>query len=179
MPATGTQEVIIETPAHDRDLPDLSEAELHAVVRTYHERFLALSEEACAARVFLFRNAARTPATACCTRTRRSSPRPRSRRSPVREIRMMGYHGDHGRCLLCALPEVEAGVRRAPDRARRALLRGGPWAAESAFEIWVVPRRHQSEFGECQPDELAALARHARRSAAPLPRPRRRSRPTT
>ena len=43
MPAAGTQEVIIETPAHDRDLPDLSAAELAAVVETYYERFVALA----------------------------------------------------------------------------------------------------------------------------------------
>ena len=160
MPAIGRQEVIIETPAHDRDLPDLTETELQAVVQTYHERFLALSEQSCAARVFLFRNrgadAGNSLLHAHAQAIATTTIPPEAR---VREIRMMGYHGDHGRCLLCALPGMEPGFDErlvARDDHFTVMV---PWAAESAFEVWVIPRRHQSEFGECQPDELAALAR--------------------
>jgi UDPglucose--hexose-1-phosphate uridylyltransferase len=160
MPATGQQEVIIETPAHDRDLPDLSEAELNAVVETYHERFKALSEQSCAARVFLFRNrgadAGNSLLHAHAQAIATTTIPPEAR---VREIRMMGYHGDHGRCLLCALPEVEAAFDQrivAQDEHFTAVV---PWAAESAYELWLIPRRHQSEFGECEAAELTALAR--------------------
>jgi UDPglucose--hexose-1-phosphate uridylyltransferase len=160
MPATGQQEVIIETPAHDRDLPDLSEAELRAVVETYHDRFKTLSEQSCAARVFLFRNrgadAGNSMLHAHAQVIATTTIPPEAR---VREIRMMGYHGDHGRCLLCALPEIEAAFDErlvAQDDHFTAVV---PWAAESAFELWLIPRRHQAEFGECEPDELTSLAR--------------------
>lgn len=160
MPAIGKQEVIIETPAHDRDLNDLSEAELAAVVETYHERFVALSDEGCAARVFLFRNRGADAgnslihAHAQVIATTAIPPEAR-----VREIRMMGYHGDHGRCLLCALPEVEERYEERVVCADDHFTAVVPWAAESAFEVWVIPRRHQAEFGECEPAERSALAR--------------------
>lgn len=160
MPATGQQEVIIETAAHDRDLPDLSPAEMAAVVDAYHDRFVALSEEGCAARVFLFRNRGADAgnsllhAHAQVIATTTIPPEAR-----VREIRMMGYHGDHGRCLLCALPEVERGFGERIVSGDEHFTAVVPWAAESAFEVWVIPKRHQAEFGECAPDELAALAR--------------------
>jgi len=159
MPAAGTQEVIIETPAHDRDLSDLSCEELSAVVDTYHDRFVALSERPGSARVFLFRNRGADAgnsllhAHAQVIATTTIPPEAR-----VREIRMMGYHGDHGRCMLCALPDLE------PDFDARVVLQSEhftavvPWAAESAFELWVIPRRHQAEFGECTAEERAALA---------------------
>ena len=159
MPAIGKQEVIIETPAHDRDLTDLSPDELAAVIETYHERFVLLSEDGCAARVFLFRNRGADAgnslihAHAQVIATTAIPPEAR-----VREIRMMGYHGDHGRCLVCALPEVE---ERYEDRVVwqddhfTAIV---PWAAESAFEVWISPRRHQAEFGECAPEERRGLA---------------------
>jgi UDPglucose--hexose-1-phosphate uridylyltransferase len=160
MPATGRQEVIIESPAHDRDLSDLSDGELCAVVETYHQRFVALSDQGCAARVFLFRNrgadAGNSLLHAHAQAIATATIPPEAR---VREIRMMGYHGDHGQCMLCSLPEIEEAFEQrvvAQDEHFTAVV---PWAAESAFEVWIVPRRHQAEFGECQPDEIAALAR--------------------
>ena len=159
MPAMGRQEVIIETPAHDRDLSDLSDGELCAVVETYHQRFVALSGQGCAARVFLFRNRGADAgnsllhAHAQVIATTTIPPEAR-----VREIRMMGYHGDHGRCLLCALPEIEEGFEErliAQDEHFTAVV---PWAAESAFEVWLIPRRHQAEFGECTPEEIRSLS---------------------
>ena len=161
MPAAGTQEVIIETPAHDRDLPDLSAAEMASVVETYYERFVALSEDACAARVFLFRNRGADAGNslihphAQVIATTMIPPEAR-----VREIRLMGYHGDHGHCLVYALPDLE------PDFEDRLVSRDEhfiavvPWAAEGAFEVWLIPLRHQAEFGECTPEERVALARH-------------------
>jgi UDPglucose--hexose-1-phosphate uridylyltransferase len=159
MPASGMQEVIIETPAHDRDLSDLSCAELAAVVETYHERFVALSQQSSAARVFLFRNRGADAgnsllhAHAQVIATTTIPPEAR-----VREIRMMGYHGDHGRCLLCALPDLEPAFEERVVMRDEHFVAVAPWAAESAFEVWLVPRRHQAEFGECTPEERAALA---------------------
>jgi UDPglucose--hexose-1-phosphate uridylyltransferase len=159
MPAAGAQEVIIETPAHDRDLADLSREELAVVIDTYHERFVALSEQAATARVFLFRNrgadAGNSLLHAHAQMIATTTIPPEAR---VREIRMMGYHGDHGRCMVCSLPDLE------PAFEDRVVLRDDhfvgvvPWAAESAFELWVIPRRHQAEFGECTQEERAALA---------------------
>ncbi len=161
MPALGTQDVIIEARAYDRDLPDLSARETEEVVEVYHERFVVLSQEACAARVFLFRNRGADAgnsllhAHAQVIATTAIPPEAR-----VREIRMMGYHGDHGRCLLCALPDLEPGFEgRVLDRDEH-FVAVVPWAAESAFEVWLIPQCHQAKFGECLPEERKALARH-------------------
>jgi UDPglucose--hexose-1-phosphate uridylyltransferase len=76
----------------------------------------------------------------------------------VREIRMMGYHGDYGRCLLCALPDLEPGFEERVVERDEHFTAVVPWAAESAFEVWLIPLRHQAEFGECLPEERRALA---------------------
>lgn len=160
MPALGQQEIIIETPHHDRDLADLSETEIAAVVETYHRRFVMLSAQGCAARVFVFRNrgadAGNSSLHAHAQVIATTTIPPEAR---VREIRMMGYHGDHGRCLLCALPEIEEGFEERVVAQNGHFTAVVPWAAESAFELWIVPRRHQAEFGECSPEEVASLAR--------------------
>ena len=159
LPAVGYQEVIIETPHHGRDLPDMAPEELAAVVEAYHARYLAVSESAPSCRVFLFRNRGHAAGTsiphahAQLIATTAIPPEVR-----VREIRMLGYHNDFGRCLLCALPELEPGWEERlvmEDEHFQAFV---PWAAETAHELWVLPRRHQAEFGESSETERGALA---------------------
>jgi UDPglucose--hexose-1-phosphate uridylyltransferase len=159
LPAVGYQEVIIETPEHGQDLPDMAPDELAGVVDAYHARYLAVSESAPSCRVFLFRNRGRAAGTsiphAHAQLIATTSIPPEVR---VREIRMLGYHNDFGRCLLCSLPEIE------PGWAERLVLEDEsfqvfvPWAAETPHELWVVPRRHQAEFGEATAEERRALA---------------------
>jgi UDPglucose--hexose-1-phosphate uridylyltransferase len=159
LPAVGYQEVIIETPDHDRDIPDMTPEELTEVISVYHARYLSVSESAPSCRVFLFRN--RGPAAGMSiahphgqlVATTAIPPEVR-----VREIRMLAYQNDHGRCLVCSLPELE------PEWADRLVLQNDdffafvPWAAESECEVWIVPRRHQAEFGEISPAEQRSLA---------------------
>lgn len=160
LPAIGYQEVIIETPRHDRDLPDMDDDELAAVVDAYHARYLSISESAPSCRVFLFRNRGRAAGTslrhphAQLIATTAVPPEVR-----VREIRMLGYEGDHGRCLLCALPEWEADWEDRVVAKNERFTAVVPWAAETPFEVWIVPRHHQAEFGEADVEERAAFAR--------------------
>jgi UDPglucose--hexose-1-phosphate uridylyltransferase len=158
LPAVGYQEVIIETAKHDLDLADMTPAELTEVVDVYHARYLAVSESAPHCRVFLFRNRGSAAGTsiehphAQLIATTAIPPEVR-----VREIRMLAFHNDRGHCLLCTLPEVE------PDWDQRLVFQNEhylafvPLAAETECELWLVPRRHQAEFGETSPEERAAL----------------------
>ncbi|MGD2069157.1 MAG: galactose-1-phosphate uridylyltransferase, partial [Gemmatimonadota bacterium] len=159
LPAVGYQEVIIDTPRHDRDLTDMEPDELGRVLSTYHARYVSVSESAPACRVFLFRNRGREAGTslvhphAQLIATAVVPPEIR-----VREIRALGYYGDHGRCLVCALPDIE------PAWSERTVARSVrftafvPWAAETPFEVWIVPRKHQAEFGQATREDLHDLA---------------------
>ncbi|MBW3535491.1 MAG: galactose-1-phosphate uridylyltransferase [Gemmatimonadetes bacterium] len=160
MAATGKQEVIIETPHHGRDLTDMEVAELEGVVEAYHQRFSAVSEDGEAARVILFRNRGESAGNSLAhphaqlIATTTIPPEVR-----VREIRMMGYHGDSGRCLLCSLPNVERAWDRRVVLEDEHFMAVVPFAAEGPYELWIIPRRHQAEFGEAEPEERKALAR--------------------
>lgn len=159
VPAVGYQEVIIETPQHVRDLPDMRPEELSEVIEMYHRRYLAVSESAPWCRVFLFRNRGRAAGTSIehpHTQLVAMTAIPPEVR--VREIRMLAYHNDHGRCLLCALSEVEPGWTERLVLETDHFQAFVPWAAEVACEVWIVPRRHQAEFGETTRQEREALA---------------------
>lgn len=159
LPAVGYQEVIIESARHDRDIPDMTDEEIRHVVDTYHGRYLSVSESAPSCRVFLFRNRGLGAGTSLehphsqLIATTVVPPEVR-----VREIRMLGYQGDHGQCLICALPEREEGWRDRVVAENDLFTAMVPWAAETPFEVWILPRHHQAEFGETSADERRALA---------------------
>jgi len=159
LPAVGYQEIIIETPVHGRDLPDMDVEERRKVIEIYHARYVAISESAPSCRVFLFRNHGSAAGAsiehphAQLVATTAIPPEVR-----IREIRMLAFHNDHGRCLLCTLSELE------PDWDDRLVLENEhfqafvPWAAEAECELWVLPRRHQAEFGGTTTEERHALS---------------------
>jgi UDPglucose--hexose-1-phosphate uridylyltransferase len=63
-----------------------------------------------------------------------------------------------GECPWCRLVREES-VRR--DRLvweDAATVAIAPWASRSPFEIWLVPRRHEADFGRADTDDVAATA---------------------
>lgn len=165
--ARGRQEVIIESPRHDARLATMTAEELEAVVEGQHARYAVHADANPDGRVVLFRNHGR-PAGA-------SLAHPHSQLVALpfvppavekREARLEGFHEAQGRCLLCTTGDAGSG------RAQRLVTETPgfrvlvPWAAEVPMEIWIVPRRHQAGFDECEPRERRELARILGRALA-------------
>jgi UDPglucose--hexose-1-phosphate uridylyltransferase len=63
-----------------------------------------------------------------------------------------------GECPFCRLVREE--VRR-PERLvweDADSVAFAPWASRSPFEVWIVPRRHQADFGRATADDVGATA---------------------
>jgi UDPglucose--hexose-1-phosphate uridylyltransferase len=73
-----------------------------------------------------------------------------------------------GECPFCRLVRDE--VRR-PDRLvweDADTVAFAPYASRSPFEVWVVPRRHEADFGRMGPPDIAATAEALRQVLASL-----------
>ena len=73
-----------------------------------------------------------------------------------------------GECPFCRLVRDE--VRR-PDRLvweDAASVAFAPYASRSPFEVWVVPRRHEADFGRMGAPDIAATAEALRQVLARL-----------
>lgn len=158
--AAGRQEVLIESPYHDRDPGRMSPEEALAVLRAYRERLRASSREAPRLHPVLFRNHGRSAGAslphphAQLIGTRAEGPR----RRILRE-RLGAYRRATGRCLLCGGPTT------APDADARIVEEDEhhvayvPWAAERPLEVRIVPRRHEPGFRDVEGPALESLAR--------------------
>ena len=155
----GVHEVLIETPAHNRQPGNFPPQQMALVVEACYRRGQALAENPALRYIQFYRNYRREA----------------------------GASLEHPHSQLIALPFVPSELRRELERSQQHYLAGGccpfclvleqenrlarrivlqndsfsafiPYAARSPFETWVLPRRHRASFLESSVPERVSLA---------------------
>lgn len=158
-PSTGRQEVIIDTPHHHRGLAQMSVAQVGAVLRTYRERYEALRTSAPSLYPFVFRNHGR--------RAGASIPHPHSQiiatdvpppRIEREEAAAQARYEDTGQCPYCEMiaTELDAEVRMVWQDDHAVMF--VPYAAQVPCALWILPRRHDPEFGRMTAAQRTSVA---------------------
>ena len=158
-PAQGRQEVLIETPQHDRPLANLSVDAVGTVVDTYLQRYHALRQEDERLVPLIFRNHGRTAgASLHHPHSQIIAPALPPPDVAFEEEQALRHYQATGTCLLCALRD-----REVQEKTRLVLENDHvtcfvPYAAEVSCAVWIVPRRHCADFGDLAGDERPAFA---------------------
>jgi UDPglucose--hexose-1-phosphate uridylyltransferase len=159
MKGYGRHEVIIESPLHNLHTALMTEKELELVIESYHRRYLEIMENEQNSMVILFRNHGEQAGT--------SLIHPHSQLIVTgivpqyirrREEEAQRYLDEWGRCVFCDILEFEKADRKRFILENRSFLAFVPYAAEVPFETWIMPKRHQADFGSITPDEKSDLA---------------------
>ena len=156
--ARGRHEVVVDSPRHDRDIADMAEAEIVALVEAYRARVAAL-EAAGHEHVLLFRNrglfggASLVHPHAQIVATDFLPPG-----IADQEARARAHYEAEGRPLAL---DMLAAERR--DGRRMVATRGRfhafvPQAAEVPFELWILPEFRQARFTDLGGGDLADFA---------------------
>jgi len=159
MNGIGAHEVIIESPDHDKSLPDLTPEELAQVFRAYRERMNDLSQDGRFQYALIFRNHGEVAGATL------EHPHSQLIATPVvpkivheEIIGARQYFDYHERCVFCDIivEEVEAAKRVVLENGR--FLAVAPFASRFPFETWIMPKTHQCDFTRSSDEDLAALA---------------------
>ena len=170
-PISETHELIVETPRHGADLPDLSLEHLMHVVEVYRERLTALSEDPRWEYVSLFKNHGRGAGAT------RIHPHSQVVGLPLvpplmeEELRCARrFYEQQQRCLYCETlrDELERGERVVFRNAEVAVW--CPYASRMSFECWIVPLQHAADFRTLMPPQGEALAEALRKALGALRR---------
>lgn len=158
-PATGRQEVLIETPRHDLDPATMSVEELEFAVEGYHSRFRALSMEDPEAHVILFRNRGAEAGNSLI----HAHAQLYAVQGPVPDIdrrfeRARRFHAAKGECLICALDALEPEVDARIVAENESFVARVPWAPVTTLEVWILPKLHHASFASAGRTERARLA---------------------
>ncbi|MGK7944499.1 MAG: galactose-1-phosphate uridylyltransferase [Microcystaceae cyanobacterium] len=157
--AYGRQEVIIESPEHQATLATLPVEQVEQVIEAYHRRYLKAMEDPSIKMVIIFRNQGKKAGASLRhphSQLIASSVVPRQRRWQDEEAQRYFDYWD--RCLFCDLLAAELQSKERLITENEQFAAFVPYAAEVPYEVWIIPKRHQADFGDIQPDEKKAFA---------------------
>jgi UDPglucose--hexose-1-phosphate uridylyltransferase len=163
-PATGFAEVLIDCPEHLDNPALLSDEQFRDVFCAYRERVIALSADPRLAHVAVFKNVG-VEAGASLGHTHSQiialSVVPDLIRAELSGSE--AYHTRTGRCVFCAIVEEEltSGARLVARSEQFAVVTA--FAPRFAYEMWVLPVRHEPRYESISDEAALELARLLKR----------------
>lgn len=157
--AYGTQEVIVETPSHSRELAELSEEHIEQVLRMYTRRTKSLSKIKKINYILCFKNqgskagASIVHAHSQVFATNLIPP------DVFRELEAaQAYRVKHKICPYCDIIKKEMASERKvyEDKFVAAFT---PYASEFHYEVWLFTKRHLDNITLLSDEEFKSLAR--------------------
>lgn len=154
----GIHEVIIETPFHNLTTATMPDEQLREVIRTYKERFIHIYNDPRVVHVIIFRN--NGPASG----TTIEHPHSQIVGTPIIPLQIRNrseeyrrFFDDNGVCLMCKTinDELKEGSRILFNTEH--FVSFIPFAALSAFHLWIFPKRHSSSFADIREEEMSDL----------------------
>jgi UDPglucose--hexose-1-phosphate uridylyltransferase len=167
LPESGLCRVVCFSPRHDLTLPELSQAEAEAVLRTWSDQTRDLGQIDFIQHVQIFENKG---AMMGC-----SNPHPHSQiwatsyipNEPAKELAALNeYQHVHGSCLLCDYLAAERSEGERLVCANQHFTALVPFWAVWPFETLVIAHRHVGSLTELDEAEIAGLADLLRRLTA-------------
>lgn len=168
-PAVGRHEVIVETPAHDRELAGLGLEEVFEVMQAYRARFAAAAADPRVQHVVVFRNQGRL--------AHASLVHPHSQLAGLPFVppfvadvleRSRAHAAESSTALLLEMVEEEVadGSRLVEGTERLATF--VPFAAAHDHEVWIAPRYLPRRFDGVDDETLDQLGSALRRALRAL-----------
>ena len=156
----GRQEVIIETPRHYQHLAQMPVAQIDAMLQTYLERYHTIRQETTDLIPFLFRNhGASAGASIAHPHSQLIAPDFPPPEIQREERAARARYEETGQCPYCEMIDEELDAEARLVRTSDDFIVFVPFAAEVPYEMWILPREHNPEFGRITGETRAELAK--------------------
>ena len=157
--AFGAQEVIINTPDHNKEFSDLSVEHITEIFNAYRHRLTELSKLEDIRYVLIFKNdgpiAGASIAHAHCQIYALPIVPPKI----ARESDALNHYWDQkNTCAYCDVITWETSQKVRIIAEDKSFIAIAPYASSLALEAWLIPRQHVSKFAELTATQLYSLA---------------------
>ena len=155
----GVQEVIVDTPYHHQSLAHMPVEQVDAVLATYLERYRSLRTDGDELYPFVFRNHG--------ARAGASLPHPHSQLIATdfapphiehEEQAARERYDETGTCPYCEMVEDELRAEARLVWTDEDVVVFVPFAATVPYEMWILPRGHEPEFGRLEASIRSSVA---------------------
>ncbi len=155
----GADEVIIETPDHAKDLPDLTYEEVRLVLETYAQRSADLQKDRRFKYMMLFRNYGFAAGASVDHHHAQLIALPMIPKNVIEELEgSAAYFEYRERCIFCDILHQEKEENDRILDENDAFIAFCPYVSRFPFEVWIMPKEHRNFFCESTPQELGALS---------------------
>ncbi len=169
MSGIGAHEVIIESPRHIQSLTSLDNRNVEEVLLCYRDRLVDLKNDKRFVYGLLFKNVGFS-AGASLEHTHSQlivTPIvPQLVANEMTNAKIFYQHRE--RCLFCDMIQQEIDTNSRIIISTDKFVAFAPFASRFPFEIWVLPRKHESHFEDLQEFEAEELAHVLKSSLARL-----------
>jgi UDPglucose--hexose-1-phosphate uridylyltransferase len=160
MSGIGAHEVMIEGPAHDKGLTEMTEEEMLAVISQYQDRFRKLSEDSRFKYVAIFKNFGSSAGATVEHTHSQVIALPMVPKTVLEEIKgAEHYHQYRGRCVFCDMISQEYQDKERMVIENDSFLVFCPYAPRYAFETCIIPKAHSADFARADEKIMADLAK--------------------
>jgi UDPglucose--hexose-1-phosphate uridylyltransferase len=155
----GAHEVLIETPYHNKDIPDLLNAEIESFLSVYSRRALDLIKDKRFKYIMVFKNFGAAAGASLEHPHTQMVALPMVPKNANEEIKgAHNYFEYRDRCIFCDI------IRQETEEPERIVLENQhflsfcPFVSRFPFEIWIVPKKHNGFFCHMPAEEIPSLA---------------------
>lgn len=155
----GAHEVIIETPYHTKDIPDLELGEVVMILNMYSQRSKDLQKDKRFKYLMIFKNFGSAAGATLDHNHSQLIALPMIPKNVLEEITGAAeYYEFRERCIFCDM------IRQEKEEEERILTENDhfvafcPYVPRFPFEMWILPKTHQSHYCEISQQETNALA---------------------
>ncbi|MGE5309058.1 MAG: galactose-1-phosphate uridylyltransferase [Deltaproteobacteria bacterium] len=155
----GAHEVIVETPYHNKDFPDLLIPEITNVLNLYCQRMRDLERDRRLKYILLFKNYGAAAGASLEHPHTQLIALPMVPKNVKEEIGGAQHYFEYReRCIFCDM------IRQEEEEKERIILENKdfiafcPFVSRFPFETWIMPKKHTSLFCETPYEELPELA---------------------
>lgn len=159
MNGIGAHEVIIESPSHTKELHELDDKQAEDIIWVFRDRILDLRKDSRFDYILIFKNRGSAAGATL------SHPHAQLIATPIVPKRVReevngakSYYDYKERCVFCDIIKQELAENRRVVAENSNFVAITPFASRFPFEIWILPKKHDSDFEDIQKHETTSLA---------------------
>ena len=155
----GAHEVLIESPYHQKDIPDLLNQELENVISMYCRRALDLIKDKRFRYIMVFKNFGAVAGASLEHPHTQIVALPMVPKNVMEEIKgAQNYFEYRERCIFCDTIRQELQEKERIILENKHFISFCPFVSRFAFEFWIIPKKHACYFCHMSQEEIPALA---------------------
>ncbi len=159
MNGIGAHEVIIETPEHHIRMSNMTVEQIKKIIIAYKSRMIDLKNDIRFKYIMVFKNHGEEAGASLSHSHSQLIALPIVPKRVKEEMNgAKKYYDFRDRCIYCDIlaQELHSQERVVIDEKNFTVIT--PFASCSPFEVWIIPKRHCSDFMKITDDELNSLS---------------------